>query len=70
MKEALMTLATIPIVVVCLFLWGVIVELSWNGTMPDIFGLPAITYWQAFGLSCLSYSLMPVRYYGILKTGE
>lgn len=25
----------------------------WNFVMPDIFGLPEITYWQMFWLYCL-----------------
>lgn len=25
----------------------------WNWVMPDIFGLPVITFWQAFGLNLL-----------------
>jgi len=29
----------------------------WNGLMPEIFGLRAITYWQAFGLMVLSWIL-------------
>jgi hypothetical protein len=26
----------------------------WNWIMPDIFGLPEITFWQAIGLNFLS----------------
>jgi Ca2+/H+ antiporter, TMEM165/GDT1 family len=29
----------------------------WNGLMPPIFGLRAITYWQALGLMVLSWIL-------------
>ncbi|HTO86873.1 MAG TPA: hypothetical protein VMR54_05020 [Thermoanaerobaculia bacterium] len=29
----------------------------WNGLMPAIFGLRAITYWQALGLMALSWIL-------------
>ena len=29
----------------------------WNGLMPSIFGLGAITYWQALGLMVLSWIL-------------
>jgi membrane protein required for beta-lactamase induction len=29
------------------------VMLLWNWLMPDIFGLPTITFWQAMGLSAL-----------------
>jgi hypothetical protein len=35
--------------------WGV--EALWNGLMPEIFGLKAITYWQALGLMVLSWIL-------------
>jgi len=27
----------------------------WNSLMPEIFGLSAISYWQAVGLLCLSW---------------
>lgn len=29
----------------------------WNHLMPDIFGLPALTFWQAVGLMALSWIL-------------
>ena len=37
-----------------LFLFGLIVKALWNWLMPEIFGLKAITYWQAWGLLVLS----------------
>ena len=30
----------------------------WNATMPDIFGVPHITFWQAFGLKLLAAFLI------------
>jgi hypothetical protein len=33
---------------------GIFLEWLWNWLMPGIFGLPAITYWQAFGLLLLA----------------
>lgn len=33
---------------------GLVTKALWNALMPDIFGLPAITYWQAWGLLLLS----------------
>lgn len=33
---------------------GLVVSGLWNALMPAIFGLPAITYWQALGLFILS----------------
>jgi len=37
-----------------LFLFGWVVMLLWNWLMPEIFGLPQVTYWQAWGLLALS----------------
>lgn len=37
-----------------LFLMGWVVMLLWNWLMPDIFGLKAIGYWQAWGILALS----------------
>lgn len=34
-------------------LTGIPVYFLWNALMPDIFGLPEITFWQALGLSVL-----------------
>lgn len=33
---------------------GVLFSALWNGLMPGIFGLPAITFWQGLGLLLLS----------------
>ena len=33
--------------------FGILVMLLWNWLMPLIFGLPEITYWQAFGIVIL-----------------
>jgi hypothetical protein len=29
----------------------------WNALMPELFGLPSLTFWQAVGLLCLSWCL-------------
>ncbi len=39
------------------FLLGFVVEALWNWLMPGIFGLPQITYWQAWGLLILAHIL-------------
>lgn len=39
------------------FLLALAVKLLWNALMPDIFGLPAVTYWQSLGLIALSHIL-------------
>jgi uncharacterized membrane protein YraQ (UPF0718 family) len=36
------------------FLFGYFVQMLWNWLMPPIFGLKAITFWQAFGLIVLA----------------
>ncbi len=40
------------------FLFGWIVMLLWNWLMPEIFKLPRIGYWQAWGLVLLSHILI------------
>lgn len=49
--------AWVAIAVLLAFLFGFFVMLLWNWLMPAIFGLPAITYWQAWGLVLLSHLL-------------
>ena len=36
---------------------GAALMLLWNWLMPEIFGLPSITYWQALGLLVLCHLL-------------
>ena len=38
-------------------LFGLVLMLLWNWLMPVIFGLPIITYWQAWGLVLLAHIL-------------
>lgn len=42
------------LVIVLFFVLGYVVMALWNWLMPPIFGLHAITYWQAYGLLILS----------------
>jgi hypothetical protein len=35
------------------FIGGEIVKLLWNWLLPPLFGLPAVTFWQAFGVLAL-----------------
>ena len=39
------------------FLYGFVVMLLWNWLMPDIFSLPRIDYWHAWGVVLLSHIL-------------
>ena len=45
----------IALIVVAL---GFPLMIVWNWIMPDIFGLPEITFWQAIGLNFLSVILI------------
>lgn len=40
------------------FLFGWAVMYLWNWLMPEMFGLPRIGYWQAWGLVLLSHILL------------
>ena len=40
----------VPLIIVVFFVVVVIFQLLWNGTMPTVFGLKQITFWQAFRL--------------------
>jgi hypothetical protein len=45
------------ILFIFLFVFGQAVLHLWNWLMPTLFGLPAITFWQAWGLMALSWIL-------------
>ena len=54
MKTGLLTLFGRLVLIICiglLFVWPLV--WMWNFVMPDVFGLPEITYWQMFWLYCL-----------------
>ncbi|MFP4364758.1 MAG: hypothetical protein ACLFR1_12930 [Spirochaetia bacterium] len=38
-------------------IFGLVVMALWNWLMPEIFGLPVISYWQAWGLVLLAHIL-------------
>ncbi len=38
-------------------IFGLVIQWLWNTLMPDIFGLPEVSYWQAVGLVVLSHIL-------------
>lgn len=43
------------------FLFAWIGMLLWNSIMVGVFGLPALTYWQFYGLMVLLHILLPGR---------
>ena len=51
-------LVGVGIVVGAALVFALITEWAWNGTMPVIFGLPTITFWQGFQLNLLSGILL------------
>ncbi len=61
-------LLCIPLFIGLAFLFGLIVKLLWNALMPDIFGLPIITYWQAIGLLLLTHILFHGKHCGHFKS--
>ncbi len=55
--KILIVLGMIALAAVFAFLFGLVVMLLWNWLMPDIFGLPRIDFWHAWGLVLLSHIL-------------
>jgi len=52
-----MVLGGVVIAAVMALLLGFVVMWLWNWLMPAIFGLPTITFWQAWGLVVLAHIL-------------
>jgi len=52
-----MTIGGIALAMAMAFLLGFIVMWLWNWLMPEIFGLPQISFWQAWGLLVLAHIL-------------
>ena len=44
----------ITVWVALVMLIAFLVQFSWNQTMPHIFGLPEISYWQTWGFAIVS----------------
>jgi len=47
--------------VVFVGLWGWFVQIAWNGVMPKVFGLPALTWVDGVYLSVLAGLLLGTR---------
>jgi hypothetical protein len=55
MKNNLETVAALlGLVAILIVILGYPLMLLWNWLMPELFGLPLITFWQAIGLNFLS----------------
>lgn len=53
MRIFLIALGILALVAVIALLLAWPVMLLWNAVVPDIFGLPTVTFWQALGLNLL-----------------
>ena len=47
-------LSIIGVLILAVILFGYPTMLLWNWLMPNIFGLPYITFWQACGINLLA----------------
>jgi hypothetical protein len=56
-KRALFMVGALIFAALIALLFGWLLMLLWNWLMPQIFGLPLITYWQGWGLILLSHLL-------------
>ena len=55
MKNNLEAVATLlGLVAILIVILGYPLMLLWNWLIPELFGLPLITFWQAIGLNLLS----------------
>lgn len=54
MSKGLKILKWTVVCVLFVFLFGYITMVLWNWLLPEIFGLPAIDFWQALGLLLLA----------------
>jgi hypothetical protein len=64
-KWLLLPLIGIGAVVVIGYVGGTLVQWLWNWLMPELFGLRAVTFWQALGLLALCRIL-----FGGLRLGD
>lgn len=53
-----MLCGTLFIIIVFSLLIAFPIKWLWNGVMPDIFGLPEITFWKAYGMYLLFHLLL------------
>ena len=62
MPLRVMTISGLAVAGLCIaaalaLVFGLVLMYLWNWLMPEIFGLPAITFWQAWGLVVISHIL-------------
>ncbi len=54
LKMAIWMVLGIIFLIVMAIVFGWIIQLLWNATIADMFGLPTISYWQAIGIFVLA----------------
>lgn len=54
LKTAVWVVLGILFFIVMAIVFGWLIQLLWNATIADMFGLPAISYWQALGIFVLA----------------
>ena len=59
LKEFLIVLRAIALLCVIFLLGAWIVMLLWNGIVVTVFGFPALTYWQIYGLIIMIRIILP-----------
>lgn len=50
--------AAFGVVIIFSLLIAFPIKWLWNGVMPDVFGLPEITFWKAYGMYLLFHLLL------------
>lgn len=56
-KKVLLVIGGVIFGAAMALLFGFVVKILWNWLMTDLFNLPSITYWQAWGIAFLSHIL-------------
>lgn len=60
-------LLIIPLVIILVFAVPALFQWLWNNTMPEVFGLKLISYWQAFRLLLIAAMLFGGLHYSVHK---
>ena len=63
-KWVFLALGGLVLAAVLAFLFGLIVMALWNWLMPELFGIRAISYWEAWGLVLLAHILFKLGGHG------
>lgn len=57
-KKFGMLCGSLVVIIVFSLLIAFPIKWLWNGVMPDVFGLPEITFWKAYGMYLLFHLLL------------